>query len=54
MLHYLDMIDARLFDFEDALSKTEPGEFSDRVWTLENRRLYKRKDGSDVSGEGEK
>lgn len=44
MLHYLDVIDARLYDFEDALSKTRPGEFSDRVWTLENRTVYRRKD----------
>lgn len=44
ILHYLDIIDARMFDMEDALSKTEPGEFSDRVWTLDNRRLYKKED----------
>ncbi|MEG0156466.1 MAG: HD domain-containing protein [Anaerovoracaceae bacterium] len=42
LLHYLDVIDARMYDMEDALSKTQPGEFSDRVWTLDNRRLYKR------------
>ncbi|MBP3384136.1 MAG: HD domain-containing protein [Firmicutes bacterium] len=41
ILHYLDIIDARMFDMQDALEKTEPGEFSDRVWTLDNRRLYK-------------
>lgn len=41
ILHYLDMIDARMYDMQDALDKTEPGEFSDRVWTLDNRRLYK-------------
>lgn len=41
ILHYLDIIDARMFDMQDALDKTEPGEFSDRVWTLDNRRLYK-------------
>lgn len=41
LLHYLDMIDAKLFDMEDALSSTDPGDFSGRVWTLENRRLYK-------------
>jgi len=50
MLHYLDIIDARLYDFEEALSKTEPGEFSDRVWTLENRRLYRRKDTDKQNG----
>ena len=41
ILHYLDIIDARMFDMQDALDKTQPGEFSDRVWTLDNRRLYK-------------
>ncbi len=45
ILHYLDIIDARMFDMEDALEKTEPGGYSDRVWTLDNRRLYKPKDG---------
>lgn len=42
VLHYLDVLDARMFDMEDALRNTEPGGFSERVWTLENRRLYKR------------
>lgn len=44
MLHYLDMIDAKMFDMQDALEKTEPGEFSDRVLTLDNRTLYRVKD----------
>ena len=43
-LHYLDVLDARMFDMQDALEKTEPGEFSDRVWTLDNRTLYRVKD----------
>ena len=42
ILHYLDIIDARMFDMEDALAWTQPGEFSDRVWTLDNRKLYKK------------
>ena len=41
LLHYLDMIDAKMFDMEAALAATRPGEFSDRVWTLDNRKLYK-------------
>jgi 3'-5' exoribonuclease len=41
ILHYLDMIDARMYDMQEALEATFPGEFSDRVWTLDNRRLYK-------------
>lgn len=43
ILHYLDVMDARIFDMEDALRNTEPGSFSDKVWTLENRKIYKRK-----------
>ena len=43
MLHYLDMIDAKMFDMEEAVSKAEPGQFSDRVWTLDNRTIYHRK-----------
>lgn len=41
LLHYLDILDARMFDMEDALRGVEPGEFTDRVWVLDNRRLYK-------------
>ena len=41
ILHYLDMIDARMYDMQEALEATFPGEFSDRVWTLDNRRLYR-------------
>lgn len=41
VLHYLDILDARLFDMYDALAHTEPGDFSDRVWTMDNRRLFK-------------
>ena len=44
LLHYLDVMDARMFDMEEAAGKTGPGEFSDRIWTLENRRVYKRRD----------
>lgn len=43
MLHYLDMTDAKMFDMEDALRYVEPGGFSERVFTLDNRKLYKRK-----------
>ncbi len=46
MLHYLDVLDAKMFDMQEALDKTEPGEFSDKVWTLDNRTLYRRKEES--------
>ncbi len=41
VLHYLDILDARMFDMEKVLGEVEPGGFSDRVWVLNNRRLYK-------------
>ncbi|MCQ2547382.1 MAG: HD domain-containing protein [Clostridia bacterium] len=44
LLHYLDIIDARMYDFEDALMGVGKEEFSDRVFTLDNRKLYKASD----------
>jgi 3'-5' exoribonuclease len=44
ILHYLDMIDAKMYDMEEALASTEPGMFSDKVWTMDSRRLYKSKE----------
>ena len=41
MLHYLDMIDAKMFDMQEAIEKTEPGQFSDKIWTLDNRTIYR-------------
>lgn len=41
VLHYLDILDARMFDMEDALRGVAPGTFSDRIWTLDNRKVYK-------------
>lgn len=42
ILHYLDIIDARIYDMNKALNEIEPGEFTNRIWTLDNRQLYKR------------
>jgi len=41
-LHYLDMIDAKMYDFEEALTGVSKGGFSDKIWTLDNRKIYKR------------
>lgn len=41
VLHYLDILDARMFDMQKALGEIQPGEFTDRVWVLNNRKLYK-------------
>lgn len=42
LLHYLDIIDARMYDFRKALSEVSEGGFSEKQWLLHNRRLYKR------------
>lgn len=44
VLHYLDILDARMYDMEEAVRNTEPGGFSDRIWTLDNRRIYNPKE----------
>jgi len=44
ILHYLDMIDARMYDMQEAINATERGGFSERIWTLDNRKLYRAKD----------
>lgn len=41
VLYYLDVMDARMFQMADALSCVEKGEFSQRVYALENRSMYK-------------
>ncbi len=41
LLHYLDIFDARFYDMQEALQTTEKGDFSEKVWTLENRKIYK-------------
>ncbi|MBB6632220.1 3'-5' exoribonuclease YhaM family protein [Clostridium algidicarnis] len=40
MLHYLDIVDARMYDIKKVLKDTEKGNFSERLWSLENRRIY--------------
>lgn len=41
LLHYIDIIDARMYDMEKALSNINANEFTDKIWILDNRRLYK-------------
>lgn len=41
ILHYLDILDARMFDMQKALGEIQAGEFTDKLWLLNNRRLYK-------------
>lgn len=41
ILHYLDIIDARMFDMQKVLNNTQAGELSEKIWVLHNRKLYK-------------
>ena len=42
ILHYLDVIDARMYDMEEVLNRTEPGSFSERIRSLDNRKIYRK------------
>ena len=41
ILHYIDNIDAKMNMLNRVMSKTNPGEFSERVFPLDNRSFYK-------------
>lgn len=41
ILHYLDMMDARMYDMSKALENVEPGRFTENVPVLDYRKLYK-------------
>ncbi|MED9811306.1 MAG: HD domain-containing protein [Longibaculum muris] len=43
MIYLIDNIDARMNMFDKALDQVEPGEYSKRVFALENRTIYKPK-----------
>lgn len=43
MLHYIDNIDARMNIIEKAFQQTQEGEFTTKLFALENRTLYKAK-----------
>ena len=40
LLSELDMLDARMFEMKEASEKLEKGEFSGRLWSMDNRKLY--------------
>ena len=40
ILHYIDLIDARMYDMRKVKNETKVGDFSERLWSLENRRIY--------------
>ncbi len=41
VLHYIDNIDAKINMMDRALEKAKPGEFTERVFALDNRSFYK-------------
>lgn len=43
MLHFLDIMDARMYDIKKALDGVQGGSFGERIWSLENRAFYKPK-----------
>ena len=43
ILHYIDNIDAKMNMLDRALERVEPGDFTERVFALENRSFYKPK-----------
>lgn len=40
ILSVLDTLDAEIYEFNSATSKAEPGKFTERQWSLDNRKLY--------------
>ena len=41
VLNTIDTLDARLYEMDEALSRAMPGGFSEKVWGLDNRQLYR-------------
>ena len=41
LLHHIDTMDARVYDYDNALKDVKPGGFSEAVWSLDKRNLYK-------------
>lgn len=41
LLHYIDVIDARMYDMTKVTCNLNKGEFSDRIFSLNNRKIYK-------------
>ena len=43
LLHYIDVIDARMYDMSKNLRNIDEGNFTERIFSLENRKIYKPK-----------
>lgn len=40
LLSQLDLLDSRVYEITEALSTTDSGDFSNRLWALDNRKIY--------------
>jgi len=40
VLHWVDLLDARMNEMQTAIAKLKPGVFSEKIWSLD-RRLYR-------------
>ena len=49
VLNMIDTLDARLYEMDEALGRAMPGGFSEKVWGLDNRQLYRIPD-EDLTG----
>ena len=45
VLSELDLVDSRLYERYSALDSVQPGAFSERLWALDNRQLYRHTHG---------
>ena len=43
MLHLLDLMDAQMYEMRSVLKNVLPGGFSGNIWSLDQRKLYRRK-----------
>lgn len=41
LLHHIDLIDARVYDYQNATKNLSPGQFSEPIWSLDRRTVYK-------------
>lgn len=40
LLSELDLMDSRVYEMKEAVEQTEKGDFSGRIWAMDNRKLY--------------
>ncbi len=41
ILSELDLMDARIYEMKEAVSAVQPGEFTNKIWSMDNRKLYR-------------